>query len=108
MLFRDDEKRDVKWMEIVLQDDGKGLERHIGRAHPGAENGGMGGGVVMGMMRRMRNGLGINEPAEEQEASCEAPDQSLADESAHIVLSAARQTEWWFGAARRLPGFSVR
>jgi len=53
------------------------------RAHPVAEHGGMGRGVVVGVVRRVRHRQRVHEPAEEQETGGQADCEGTLQGSTH-------------------------
>ena len=61
------------WRKSDLQNSIETFQRLAGRAHPGAERGPMRARVVVLVMKRMRDGLWIDQTAEEQEAPCHPP-----------------------------------
>jgi len=53
------------------------------RAHPGAEDARMGGGLVVRMVRRMLHGLDVHQAAEQQQADRGADGDRLLKDSTH-------------------------
>ncbi len=63
------------------------------RTHPSAENRRVGGGVVVGMVRRMRHRQRVHEPAEEQEADSQGDREGALQGSIHAARGNPKRRE---------------
>lgn len=63
------------------------------RAHPIAEHRRVRGGVVVGMVRRMRHRQRVHEPAEEQEADSQGDREGALQDSIHAARGIPKRRE---------------
>lgn len=76
--------------QVRMEDEDATFKALPGRTHPGAEDARVGSGLVMGMVEGVLHRLGIDQPAEQQEAAGKPDREEFLESSIHRALNSYR------------------